>query len=131
LHAAINTGVVALVALLISKGADVNQNMVYTYRSNYYVMSCLELALEKGEEGEGGAIIEALRSAGAQEAVEYDKGRGKGKYFHRSCDWDKHVRLYRKGGEGKWNKMAAAIEAKRKAKKVKGKGKGKKGKGKK
>ena len=81
MHAAIDTGVVALVALLNSKGADVNQNMVYTYGGNYYVMSCLELALEKGEEGEGGAIIEALRSAGAQEAIEYDKGGGRGTTF--------------------------------------------------
>ena len=38
-----------------------------------------------------------------------------------SCDWDENVRLYREGGEGKWNEMAAGIEAKRKAEKAKGK----------
>ena len=41
LHAAIICSHVEVVKLLIQKGADVNQNMCFTHKGRFYLISCL------------------------------------------------------------------------------------------
>jgi ankyrin repeat protein len=100
LHVAIDTGVVSLVDLLIEKGSDVNQNMVFTEGGHYYLMSCLELAIENGNQH----MISTLLSAGAREAIEQKKGKG---HFYRSGNWDRDKISYGQGGKGKWRSAKA------------------------
>jgi len=112
LHAAIDTGHVDLVKLLVARGADVNTNMVFTHKSKglggggrtYYLMSCLQLAMEKGN----GDMVEVLTNAGAQEEVDAEQqcdtnwGHGSGE-----------TKNYKEGGEGKWNALNAPKKAKK------------------
>ena len=63
LHAAIQTANADLVRLLVAHGADVNQNMVFSRGRRYYLMSCLQLAMEM----KSADVIEVLRAARARE----------------------------------------------------------------
>lgn len=98
LHAAIQTGNVELVRLLVTHGAaDVSQNMVFTSGGRYYLMSALQLAKEMGHAD----IAEVLAAAGAQEEVSADLFDTVGN-FYKFGGWDKNSMNYREGGEGKW-----------------------------
>jgi len=65
LHAAIISGNLELVRLLLDKGANVNQNMVFTWKRKSYLISSLQLACEQGDT----EIMELLTRAGAQKEV--------------------------------------------------------------
>ena len=120
LHKAISSQNVALVNLLLSKGADVNQNMVFTFKNKKYIQSCLQLAMEVGNLD----ILQILQAHDAQEEVKggidglTDKVRFLERYGLRG---DEMVISYRSGGEGKWKAKQAPPQ-----KKLKGKFKGKK-----
>jgi hypothetical protein len=122
LHVAIDIAHTNLVKLLIAKGADVNQNVVFTHSRKFYLMSCLQLAMEVGNPG----VLGELRNAGAQEAVESPLRGVVGK-FTSTGDWEENVATYKDGGEGKWKAMRLK-EEKAEKKHAEKKGKGKKGK---
>jgi hypothetical protein len=72
LHAAVIDGSVHLARLLISKGADANQNMCFMVEDDPeagheppYLISCLQLATEQGD----AEMVDMLTSAGAQMEV--------------------------------------------------------------
>ena len=111
LHAAVIDGNVDLARLLISKGADANQNMCFTCKRKPYLISCLQLASEQGDT----EMVELLTSTGAQMEV--------------TAALTGTVRMFSHFGEdpkpyeaGRWTETRA---------KKKAKGKGKKGKKKK
>ena len=97
LHAAIDTGNVGLVRVLLEKGADVNKNMVFTHRGppdTFYLMSCLQLAKEKGN----AEIVKMLVEAQAEEVIK-DGLPKLSRFFYRG--WN-GVKNYDDGGAGKW-----------------------------
>jgi hypothetical protein len=100
LHAAIQTANAELVQLLVAHGADVNQNMVFTSGRRYYLMSCLQLAMEIGS----GDVLEVLRAAGAQEQVEA-KLADTVRMFYRFGNFEANLVKYHEGGEGKWAEL--------------------------
>jgi len=110
LHAAVIEGNVNLARLLISKGADVNQNMCFTCKGKQYLISCLQLATEQAD----AEMVELLTGAGAQMEV--------------TAALTGAVRMFSKFGgamrsyqAGKWTETQAKKKPKAKAKGKKGK----------
>ena len=107
LHAAVIDGNVDLARLLISKGADANQNMCFTCKGKPYLISCLQLATEQGD----AEMVDLLTSAGAQMEV--------------TAALTDTVRLFSNGGEpkpyeaGRWTETRAKKKRKEKGKKGK------------
>lgn len=115
LHAAIQTANADLVRLLVAHGADVNQNMVFTSgdRERYYLMSCLQLAMEMGSAD----VIEVLRTAGALEQVDAELADTV-RMFSRNYDQSKAIK-YHEGGEGKFRESQEQKKGKKKGGKKK------------
>jgi len=108
LHAAIQTANADLVRLFVAHGADVNQNMVFTSGKRYYLMSCLQLAMEVGSAD----VIEVLRTAGAQEQVDAELADTV-RMFSRAYDQSKAIK-YHEGGEGKFRESQETKRGKKK-----------------
>ena len=98
LHAAIQTANADLVRLLVAHGADVNQNMVFSRGRRYYLMSCLQLAMEM----KSADVIEVLRAARARERVNKPLADTV-RMFTRCYDESKAIK-YHEGGEGKFRR---------------------------
>ena len=105
LHQAIAVNHLELVMMLVAKGAIVNANMIFTEKyKSYWVMSCLQLAMEMGNT----AMIEYLRLAGAEEVIK-EIPRIKGGY---SGLRGLRCKNYQDGGHPKGNGEESAVKEK-------------------